>query len=74
MSAIATLLTPFVPSASHTQGWRKTRLCSGCYAPTGNAGIHTWKVRLCSPCMAASILNKSASTHSARASQPHVSR
>ena len=41
-------------------GWRKTTLCSRCFVPTSNAAIHAWKVRLCSPCIAASILNKSA--------------
>ena len=41
-------------------GWRKTQLCSRCFAPSTNAAIHAWKVRLCSPCIAASILNKSA--------------
>ena len=41
-------------------GWRKTTLCSRCFEPSTNAPIHAWKVRLCSPCIAASILNKSA--------------
>lgn len=41
--------------------WRKTQLCSRCFVPNGNADIRAWKVRLCSPCIAASILNKSAS-------------
>ena len=41
-------------------GWRRTDLCSRCFVRTSNAAIHLWKVRLCSPCMAASILNKSA--------------
>ena len=51
----------------HRAGWRKTTLCSRCFVPTTNAAIHAWKVRLCSPCMAASILNKSAYTQAVRA-------
>ena len=52
-------------------GWRKTNLCSRCFVPSTNAAIHAWKVRLCSPCIAASILNKSASTLLQRFRVPH---
>jgi hypothetical protein len=54
---ISSARAPLFPRA----GWRKTRLCSRCFALTPNAGIPLWKVRLCSPCMVASVLNKSAS-------------
>jgi hypothetical protein len=41
-------------------GWRKTRNCSRCFKPTSNAAIAPWKVRLCSPCITGSVMNKSA--------------
>ena len=51
---------PFDSLAFTLAGWRKTTLCSRCFMPSTNAPILAWKVRLCSPCIAASILNKSA--------------